>query len=94
LRTNPPAALPRGQVREHGVPAFLHCVEGKAGIDDRPAAVVFEQPEIDVVQRERKRHPQPVDAGGNFENFAGSRWRGKRVIWQHAMADCKKRRIL
>ena len=40
-------------------------VGGKPGprVDRGDAALVVEQPEVDVVERERQRHPQPSDAG-------------------------------
>jgi hypothetical protein len=70
-------------------PARFHRIEREAGIDDGPARAVFEQPEVDVVERERQRHAQPVDAGRNLEDFTGGGRGGKGVIGQHRAADCK-----
>jgi hypothetical protein len=60
-----------------GQPALLDRIEREAGIDDRPAGAILEQPEVDVVEREGQRHPQPVDPGRNGEDLAGGGRAGK-----------------
>jgi hypothetical protein len=50
---------------EHRLPGVLDRVERKAGIDRRVALAVGQQPQVDVVQREGQRHPQPFHAGCN-----------------------------
>ena len=57
-----PAAEPLG---EDLLPKRGRLRAGIAAIDDGPARAVFEQPQIDVVEREGQRHPQPQDAGGD-----------------------------
>jgi hypothetical protein len=42
-----------------------------ARVDDAPAVAVFQQPEVDVIQRKRQRHAQPVNAGCDFDGGAG-----------------------
>ena len=57
-------------VGEDGFPMRLDRVVGDAAIDDRPAVAAFDavaqQPQVDVVQRERQRHAQPVHARRHF----------------------------
>src|SRR5690606_33490634 len=75
------------QVR-HDYPAdrtFLHCsgerllphafryIGAYAGVDDRPAIAIFEEPQVDVTERERERHPQPDDTWRNLHRLAGFR---------------------
>ena len=55
---------------------------GKAAIDDRPARPVFQQPQIDVVEREGQRHAQPQHAGGDRYRLARRRRRRDRKL-QH-----------
>src|SRR5665213_416814 len=45
---------------------------------DRVAAVA--QPQVDVIERERKRHPQPGDAGRDTHRIADRRRGGERVV--------------
>jgi hypothetical protein len=84
-----PATRRRRQPRQDLLPAVLDRIQREAGVDDHPAVVVLEQPEVDVVEREGQRHPQPVDTGRNLESLAGSGRGGKRIIGQHRVADCK-----
>ena len=42
-----------------------------AGVDDRPAVLLLDQPQVDVVELEGQRHAQPVDAGGDILDVAG-----------------------
>ena len=65
---------------QHLVPDLLRPVDVVAGIDDRPAVAVDQQPQIDVIERERQRHPHPVDAGHDLEGFAVLE-PPERVVW-------------
>ena len=51
-----------------------------AGVDDGPAAFVLQQPKVDVVERKRQRHAEPVDAGRDFDRRAGIRRLRPRVL--------------
>ena len=51
-----------------------------AAVDQRPAVVFLEQPQVDVVERERQRHAQPVNAGRDVDGRARRRRRGERVV--------------
>ena len=55
---------------------------GKAAIDDRPARPVFQEPQIDVVERKGQRHAQPQNAGGDQVRLARRRRRRDRKF-QH-----------
>jgi DNA-binding transcriptional MerR regulator len=46
---------------------------GDAAVDNRPAALVLEQPQVDVIELEGQRHAEPAHAGGDFERGAGLR---------------------
>jgi hypothetical protein len=48
---------------EQGFPQVARRRKPGPRVDRRDAALVVEQPEVDVVERERQRHPQPPDAG-------------------------------
>ncbi|MNN16825.1 hypothetical protein D3C81_1299770 [compost metagenome] len=62
-------------VGEDGFPVRLDGVVGNAAVDDGPALApiqaVAQQPQVDMVERERQRHAQPVDARGDFLLGAG-----------------------
>ncbi|MCY1171983.1 hypothetical protein D9M73_121090 [compost metagenome] len=49
-----------------------------AGIDQRHAARIVEQPAIDVLERPRDMQPHPADAGGHGHHRAG-RWLGPAI---------------
>ncbi|MOA45243.1 hypothetical protein D3C78_1676230 [compost metagenome] len=53
-------------VLEDLFPQRLDLVARDAAVDDGPAVaavdVVAQQPEVDMIQRERQRHPDPFDA--------------------------------
>ena len=67
-------------------PSKMRCqsprvvVGREAAIDDRQAIAVLEEPEIDVIERERQRHAQPMDAGRNFARLAGRRGRAMGIV--------------
>ncbi len=54
-------------VGEEGFPVRADGFVVDAAVDDGPAVLavlaIAQQPQVDVVQRERQRHAQPVDAG-------------------------------
>ena len=55
------------------LPQFARVLRIDAGVDDGPAVLLLDQPQIDVVELERQRHAQPVDAGGDVLDIAGFR---------------------
>ena len=55
---------------EHGFPVRLDVVEVEAGVDDGPAVVLFQQPQVDVVQLEGQRHAHPAHAGSDFQRLS------------------------
>jgi hypothetical protein len=57
----------------------LDVVEVEAGVDDGPAVLFLEQPEVDVVQLEGQRHAQPAHAGRDLQRLAGCRLLGDRI---------------
>ena len=58
---------------EDGFPGVAGGVEGVAGIDDRHAFAVLDQPQVDVVEGEGQRHADPRYAGGDLAGLAGLR---------------------
>ena len=44
-----------------------------AAVDERVAVALLEQPQVDVIERERQRHPQPEHARRDFARLAGRR---------------------
>ena len=59
------------QPRDHLAPEFAHGIVGEAGIDDRPPVAVAQQPQVDMVELEGKRHAQPEDTRRDFDLLAG-----------------------
>jgi hypothetical protein len=49
-------------------------------IDERHAVIVREQPQIDVIEREWQRHPQPAEARHDLDRIARGGRRGDRVL--------------
>lgn len=70
---------------EDGVPGVAGGVQAETGVDDRDAVAVFDQPQVDVVQREGQRHANPVHAGRDLQGFAGCRQRVEGIfeLWGH-----------
>ena len=62
------------------LPKPARVVGREAAIDDRQAIAVLEQPEIDVIERERQRHAQPMHAGGDFARLARRRGRAMGIV--------------
>ena len=62
-----------GQVGKYVFPDVVADISIDASIDNVPAAIGFEQPQIDVAQCEWQRHSQPVDAGGDWYRCADIR---------------------
>ena len=57
----------REQRRFELLPDLGAGARGHAGVDQREAVAVLEQPEVDVIEVDRQRHAQPVQAGKDFE---------------------------
>ena len=57
---------------EQPLPQLSRVPEADPGVDDRDAVLVVEQPEIDVVQRERQRYPEPSDSRRDRDRLAGT----------------------
>ncbi len=62
-------------------PNLLRIFCADTGIDDDPAALVFEQPQIDMAERERQWHAQPLDPGRHLHDGAGIGSLGKCVAY-------------
>ena len=60
---------PVAEPLEHVDPMRLHVVAVPPGIDDGPAVAVLEQIEVDMVEREGKRHLEPVNAGSDLQGL-------------------------
>ena len=67
-------------VREDALPQRARVGQAEARVDDGKAIAVVEQPQVDVVQRERQRHAQPPDSGSDGERGAGRGRLGPRMI--------------
>src|SRR5690606_6023159 len=61
-------------------PERLYFIGGNACIHNRPAIAVFEQPEIDVVELEGKRHAHPENAGCDLHHFSRTWHPLERVV--------------
>ena len=71
------------------LPQLLGWRHRIAGIDDRPTRAVFEEPQIDVVEREGERHAQPVHTRGDRQGLPGRRRRRNRKL-QRCQASVHK----
>ena len=61
------------------LPDFPAAPNTKAGIHNHPTLVIFQQPEVDMVERKRQRETQPENAFGHLETLT-CRWQiSKRV---------------
>jgi hypothetical protein len=65
---------------EDRAPVFARRLHGDAGVDDGPAVAVFEQPEVDPLQRERQRHAHPMHARRNLARNARFRRLAQRIF--------------
>ena len=65
---------------EELVPQRARLGVADAGVDDGPTALLLQQPEIDMVERERQRHAEPVDARRDFDGFARRRRLGPWIL--------------
>jgi hypothetical protein len=69
------SGLPPNARVEQLLPRRLRGVGGDAAVDDGVARaavdLVVEQPQVDVVERERQRHPHPVQPGRSVVARAG-----------------------
>ena len=76
------SAEPLGKDPFPQLPGLGH---GIPGVDDRPARTVFEQPQIDMVEREGEGHAQPLHARGDRQRLAGpGRRRNRKLQRGHA----------
>ena len=66
-------------ISEDLFPERFGRVDAVTAIDDGPAATIFQQPQIDVIQRKRQRHAQPKNAGHNLCDFARCGNVGKKI---------------
>ena len=62
---------PRQRAGKHALPHFFRGVGENAGIDQRDAVAIFQEPQIDMVERHRQRHGQPPHAGRDVDDRAG-----------------------
>ena len=65
------------RAREMHLPQVPRRLHAEARVDERPAVAVLEKPQVDVVERERQRHAQPVHARGDLDRLRG---RGRRRL--------------
>lgn len=83
-------------VGEDLFPLRLRFVARDAAIDHRPAfapvEAVAQQPQVDVVQRERKGHPDPAHAGRECDGGAGGRQGVAQRVLQFAFEEVHGRR--
>ena len=62
MRDDQPCDLLPGEwTGEHRLPGRLGLVGADAGVDHRPAALMGEHVDVDVVELERQREPQPLE---------------------------------
>src|SRR5574343_216248 len=64
-------------------PSLAYMIFREAGIDNDPAFVVAEQPEVDVIELERQRQAQPDDARRALGQLASSRRMGVGIMQGH-----------
>jgi hypothetical protein len=71
---------------EQPLPQRARRLVAETAVDQRPRRIsvlpVLEQPEIDVIERERQRHAQPVNARRDLAGLRGRRRRRLRVLKQ------------
>ena len=64
MRDDDSPGLCRGEIfGQQAGPGRDGCRVVHAGVDQRPAALFFDRPQIDVVERKRQRHADPANAG-------------------------------
>ena len=68
---------PAERIVENLLPARLDLFVRNATVDHRPTLTpidaIAQQPQIDVIQRERQRHARPHHAGGHLPDRAAGR---------------------
>jgi hypothetical protein len=67
-------------VREDALPQRARVRQPEPGVDHGEAVAVVQEPEVDVIQRERQRHAEPADAGSDGERGAGRGRPGPRML--------------
>ena len=73
------ALLPQ-QAAEQRRPHGAHVGAVEPGVDQREAAIVLDQIDVDVVETKGERQTQPEQAGRDFDRLAGLRGNGKRKL--------------
>jgi len=71
------------------LPQLLGSRHRITGIDDGPTLPVFEQPQIDMIEREGEGHAQPLHAGSDCQRLTRSR-RGRNRKLQRCQASVHK----
>ncbi len=56
------------------LPEIERRLDSEAGVHEREAIAVLEDPQVDVVEREGQRHADPTDAGRDRDRFARLRY--------------------
>src|SRR5206468_2911987 len=64
---------------EHALPQGARLLEPDPRVHGRPPRAVLEEPQVDVVQPERERHAEPLDAWENVDDRPGAGRLGPRV---------------
>jgi hypothetical protein len=68
------------ELLQHLLPEPAGRLVTQSGVDQHEAGIVFQQPQVDVVQCEGQRHLQPVHARRNLAGCARLWWSGPRVV--------------
>ena len=71
------------------LPQLARRVGREPAVDDHQPVPVLEQPQVDVVERERQRHAQPVHARRDLARLARRRRRGVRIIEDLLRIHCR-----
>jgi hypothetical protein len=72
VRCDDPAERLTGQSRGNvNLPELARCRIAVTAIDLRPSTSITEEPQVDVIERERQGHAQPMNAGRDLAHHAG-----------------------
>src|SRR5262249_29221168 len=78
MRHDEPRELLAGErARRERFPNLLSGLVRDSGVENRPAASILDEVDVNMVQPERQRHAQPKNAGGDFGKFAVG-WRVRK----------------
>ena len=64
-------ALDRLKALEQLLPQPTRLRIAYAGVDDGPSTLVRDDPEVDMVERKRQRHAEPMNARRDFDGSGG-----------------------